>query len=162
MWLDIPIQIHLKMARNYFFLMCNKFYFTVARTSLVYCNYKMEHSEPWTKWPTCCGLRMSRECRERFPRHCGLATPTCITTSASRMPGSFISGFLCSRWGKRSRYSRRMRNPQFCISGKRPIVKLISQSHFSLIHILVHIWGVFREDQLIISRHLYRWWLGFP
>ena len=31
-----------------------------------------------------CGLRMRRECRERFPRHCGLAIPTCITTRAWR------------------------------------------------------------------------------
>ena len=26
-----------------------------------------------------CGLRMHRECRERFSRHSGLATPTWIT-----------------------------------------------------------------------------------
>ena len=31
-----------------------------------------------------CGLRMRRECQERFPRYSGLATPTCITTPASR------------------------------------------------------------------------------
>ena len=31
-----------------------------------------------------CGLRMRRECRERFPRHSGLAIPTCITARASR------------------------------------------------------------------------------
>ena len=30
------------------------------------------------------GLRMRRECRERFPRHRGLATPTCITAHAWR------------------------------------------------------------------------------
>ena len=36
--------------------------------------------------------------------------------------GSLTSGFLWSRWrGKRSHYSRRMRNTQFYISGKRPI-----------------------------------------
>ena len=29
-------------------------------------------------------LRMSRECRERFPRHRGLAIPTCITARAWR------------------------------------------------------------------------------
>ena len=51
-----------------------------------------------------CGLRMRRECRERFPRHRALAIPTCFTTRAGR-----------------SRHSRRMRNPQFCVSGKRPI-----------------------------------------
>ena len=31
-----------------------------------------------------CGLRMCRECRERFPRHRGLAIPTCITARAQR------------------------------------------------------------------------------
>ena len=31
-----------------------------------------------------CGLRMRRECRERFPRHRGLAIPTCITARAWR------------------------------------------------------------------------------
>ena len=37
-------------------------------------------------------------------------------------PGSLISGFLWSRWwGKRSRHCPRMRNPQFCVSGKRPM-----------------------------------------
>ena len=30
------------------------------------------------------GLLMLRECRKRFPRHCGLAIPTCITARASR------------------------------------------------------------------------------
>ena len=30
-----------------------------------------------------CGLRTRRECRERFPRQCGLAIPTCITARAS-------------------------------------------------------------------------------
>ena len=31
-----------------------------------------------------CGLRMRRECRERFPRHLGLALPTCSTARALR------------------------------------------------------------------------------
>ena len=30
-----------------------------------------------------CGLRMRLECRERFPRHHGLAIPTCTTARAS-------------------------------------------------------------------------------
>ena len=38
------------------------------------------------------------------------------------MPGSLTSGFPWSRWrGKCSRHSRRMRNPQFWLSGKRPM-----------------------------------------
>ena len=49
---------------------------------------------------------------------------TCMIHAQWWMPGSLTSGFLWSRWqGKCSRHSRRMRNPQFCISGKRPIVK---------------------------------------
>ena len=45
---------------------------------------------------------------------------TCVTHVPWCMPGSIFSGFLWSWWrGKRSRNSRRMRNPQFYVSGKR-------------------------------------------
>ena len=45
-----------------------------------------------------------------------------VTRVPRCMLGSLTSGFLWSRWrGKRSRHSRRMRNPQFYVSGKRPI-----------------------------------------
>ena len=61
---------------------------------------------------------MRRVCRERFPRHRGLAIPTGITTRVTHvawcMPGSLTSGFLWSQWrGTRSRHSRCMRNPPF-------------------------------------------------
>ena len=47
---------------------------------------------------------------------------TCVTHVPWCMPRSLTSGFLLSRWrGKRSRHSRRMRNPQFYVSGKRPM-----------------------------------------
>ena len=47
---------------------------------------------------------------------------TCVTHVPWCMPGSLTSGFLWSGWrGKRSRHSRRMRNPQSYASGKRPI-----------------------------------------
>ena len=50
---------------------------------------------------------------------------TCVTHVPWCMPRSLPSGFLWSRWqGKRSRHSRRMRNPQFYVSGKRPMVWL--------------------------------------
>ena len=40
---------------------------------------------------------------------------TCVRHVALCMPGSLTSGFLWRRWrGKRSRHSRRMRNPQLC------------------------------------------------
>ena len=48
---------------------------------------------------------------------------TCVTHVLWCMPGSLTSGFLSSGWReKRSRHSRRMRNPQFCVSGKRPMI----------------------------------------
>ena len=48
---------------------------------------------------------------------------TCVTHVLWCMPGSLTSGFLWLRWrGKHSRHSRRMRNPQFYVSGKRPMV----------------------------------------
>ena len=78
-----------------------------------------------------CGLRTHRECRERFPHHHWLTIPVCtmaraVTHMPGCMPGSLTHGFLWRRWrGKRSRHSRRMRNPQFYISGKRPILHAI-------------------------------------
>ena len=66
------------------------------------------------------GLLMRWECWERFPRHRGLAILLCITWC---MPGSLTSGFIWSHWrGKCSRHSRRMRNPQFYGSDKRPMI----------------------------------------
>ena len=53
----------------------------------------------------------------------------CVTHVPWYIPGSLTSGFLWSRWrGKRSRHSRRMRNLQFYISGKRPIHRCIINS----------------------------------
>ena len=47
---------------------------------------------------------------------------TCVTHVPWCMPGSLTTGFLWNRWqGKRSWHSRRMRNPQFYVSVKRPI-----------------------------------------
>ena len=47
---------------------------------------------------------------------------TCVMHVPWCMPGSLTSGFLWSRWrGKRSQHSRRMRNRQFYVSGKRPM-----------------------------------------
>ena len=73
-----------------------------------------------------CGLHMRRECRG-FPHNRGLTIPSCITARLTHhvpwcMAGSRTSGFIWSRWrGKRSRHSKRMRNPQFYVSGKRPM-----------------------------------------
>ena len=50
---------------------------------------------------------------------------TCVTHVPCCMQGSPTSGFLWSRrLGKGFRYTRCMRNPQFYVSGKRPMGKL--------------------------------------
>ena len=70
-----------------------------------------------------CELRMRRECQEHFPRHRlqrkplvsdpGMHHGTCVTARAVRHVG--IANL---RWrGKRSHHSRRMRSPQFYVSG---------------------------------------------
>ena len=47
---------------------------------------------------------------------------TCVTYVPWCMPESLYSSSLWIRWrGKLSRHSRRMRNPQFYVSGKRPM-----------------------------------------
>ena len=52
----------------------------------------------------------------------GMRHGTCVTHVPWCMRGSLTSGFLWSRWWeKSSRHSRRMHNPQFYVSGKRPI-----------------------------------------
>ena len=48
---------------------------------------------------------------------------TCVTPVPWCMPGSLTSGFLWSRWRRKLyRHSRRMRNPQFYVSGNRSMV----------------------------------------
>ena len=51
---------------------------------------------------------------------------TCVKHVPWCMPGSLTNGFLWNRrLGKRSRHSRRTRNLQFCVSGKRPMIRPI-------------------------------------
>ena len=57
---------------------------------------------------------------------------TCVTHVPWCMPRSLTSGFLWSRWrGIRSRHSRRMRNPQFYVSGKRPMLTSAVLRHWA-------------------------------
>ena len=64
---------------------------------------------------------------------------TCVTHVPWCMPGSLCCGFLWSRWrGKRSRHSRRMRNPQFYVSGKRPMAPAKNHTILWLIPCLCH------------------------
>ena len=49
---------------------------------------------------------------------------TCVTHVPWCMPRSLTSGLLWSQWS--SRHSRRMHNPQFYVSGKRPMFCVIT------------------------------------
>ena len=56
---------------------------------------------------------------------------TCVMHVPWCMPGSLTSGLFWNRWrGKRSRHSRPMRNPQFYVSGKRPMSWQCIALHF--------------------------------
>ena len=68
------------------------------------------------------GLRMSRQCRERFPRHRIKRKP--LVNDPGMHQGTCVMhvGIANPRWrGERSRHSRRMRNSQFYVSDKRPV-----------------------------------------
>ena len=62
---------------------------------------------------------------------------TCVTHVPWCIAGSVTSGFLWTRWReKRSRHSRRMRNPQCYVSGKRPMEKgYVLIFYISLLHV---------------------------
>ena len=91
-----------------------------------------------------CGLRMCRECRERFPPIDFKGKPLVSDPGMHRVMhvrdarAVMHVGIANLRWrGKHSQHSRRMRNPQICVSGKRPIVtRVISKSvaHFTWIN----------------------------
>ena len=71
---------------------------------------------------------------------------TCVTHVPWCMPGSLICIFLWSWWrGKRSRHSRRMRNPQVYVSGKRSIQYERKRAQICSDYELTkhELWGVF-------------------
>ena len=93
---------------------------------------------------------------------------TCVTHVPWCMPGSLTSDFFWNRWrGKRSRHSRRMRNPQFYVSGKRPIARTewvnsqrnigLKQVDFIVINVIAdvlaqsHVHGISLTDLSITS-----------
>ena len=71
------------------------------------------------------GLRMRRECWERFLRR-QLQRKPLVSDPGMHHARSVMHIGVANTWwrGKRSRHSRRIRNPQFYVSGKRPIVWL--------------------------------------
>ena len=73
-------------------------------------------------------------------RHPDMHQGTCVTHVPCCMPRSPTSGFVWSWWrGKRSRYSRRMHNPQLCVSAKRTMLRGKTTLHSLFFkHIHVH------------------------
>ena len=82
---------------------------------------------------------MRRECQERFPRHRGLAIPTCTSSPVTYVPwcmlGLLTSGFVWSPWRRERSRRMRMSNPQLYVSSKRPIAHVCPN-----IIMLVYIW----------------------
>ena len=75
-----------------------------------------------------CGFRMRRECRERFPRHRLQRKPLISDPCMHHARAAMHVGIANPLWrGKRSPHSRCMRNPQFYISGKRPMLSCVSR-----------------------------------
>ena len=65
---------------------------------------------------------------------------TCTTHVPWCMPGSTTSWFVWSRWrGKRSRYSWRMRNPQFCVSGPWLVTTWLTASPIQKYHVIEYV-----------------------
>ena len=63
------------------------------------------------------GVKLYLQCLSWYEKKDMTHVPWC-------MPGSLTSGFLWSQWREKSSpHSRRMRNPQFDVSGKKPILK---------------------------------------
>ena len=92
---------------------------------------------------------------------------TCVTRVLWCMPGSLASGFLWSRWrGKRSRYSRLTRNPQFYVSSKDISYNACDNStkssiRFSIIvyiHIYIYIYIVMH--MIIYTNYMYDPWMN--
>ena len=94
---------------------------------------------------------MRRECRERFSRPQGVSDPdmhhgTRVTHVPWCMLGSINRGFLWNRWrGKCCRRSRCMRNPQFYVSGKRPMPLII----IKFVCVCVNIRSLLKHDLFI-------------
>ena len=80
---------------------------------------------------------------------------TCVTHVPRCMPGTLANGLLWSRWrGKRSRHSRRMCNPRFCVSGKR--LMMLIYAHFNHIRIKRLLQKYYKKMKLKMSSAIWR------
>ena len=74
------------------------------------------------------------------------------------MRGSLTGGFLWSRWRrKRSRHSRRMRTPQFCVYGKRPMKSRVWYTAQSMPLCLQRLWNsksCYLQDNVGVTKNI--------
>ena len=113
------------------------------RHNRIYLGQSTGHSCNHRPLARCVKLRIAHApgCRERFPRPPRVSDPdmhhvACVTHVPWCMPWSLTIGFHWNRWrGKRSGHSWRIRNQQFYVSGKRPMLTLVwwcDQYHFPM------------------------------
>ena len=142
-------EIH---KRSIFTLICGKsgeFYFCVhwhwnLKAGVNWTQYRWKmvcvHGSIILTWPSC---QIRKIAGAHAPDMPGTFSPspqvsdpgmhhgTCVTRVPWCMPGSLTNGFLWNRRrGKRSRHSRRMRNLQFCVSGKMPMDLLLKKAQY--------------------------------
>ena len=119
-WMNRPIQFYVSTQQN------------ANYVSIVTIILTAEHGQPRT---VCMihghlaryvqlRVRMRRECREGLFRHRLQRKPLAID------PGRIANPRW---WGKRSRHSRWMRNPQFYVSGKRPMACIVCNIWFAIV-----------------------------
>ena len=94
---------------------------------------------------------MRRECRERFPHHRFQRKPL-VSDPVTHVPWC-LSGIADLRWrGKRSRHSRRVRDLQFDVSGKRPILRI------NVYYMSLSLPMITRVSSARIPMRLWLWW----
>ena len=96
------------------------------------------------------GLSMRLECWERFSRH--------------RLQSRAVMhvGIAKPRWrGKRSRHSQSMRNPQFCVSGKRPMYVLRTDAQWCWVIWLLAPWSFEWNFRIVIFKLIDGWCIPF-
>ena len=77
---------------------------------------------------------------------------TCVAHVSWCMSASLTSNFLWSRWwGKRSRHSRRMRNAQFYVSDKRPMIWTNDEHIYWCIYVQIGNWKEVIEKQWVLT-----------
>ena len=82
----------------------------------------------------------------------GMHHGMCVTHVPWCMPGSLTSGFLWSWWRrKRSRHSRRMRNPQFYVSGKRSMTLKLFRHYYPFVQ------GIHWSPTFLLNKGKYCW-----